>query len=151
LEEGQEEGEEHNMTATLTVSFKNQLAEIERLGEVLTTFAEQQAWPPKFLFETNIALEELLTNIILYGYEDDREHDITLRLSDDAEELAVELEDEGRAFNPLDNPDPDVTLSLEEREVGGLGIFLVRKFMTDLVYQRTEGKNRMGLKKKHEA
>ena len=137
------------MTATLTVSFKNQLAEIERLGEVLTTFAEQQAWPPKFLFETNIALEELLTNVILYAYGDDREHDITLRLSDDAEELAVELEDEGRAFNPLDNPDPDVTLQLEEREVGGLGIFLVRKFMTDLVYQRAEGKNRMGLKKKH--
>ncbi|NOT54764.1 MAG: ATP-binding protein, partial [Deltaproteobacteria bacterium] len=89
------------MTTTLTVTFKNQLAEIERLGEVLTTFAEQQAWPPKFLFETNIALEELLTNIILYGYEDGREHDITLRLSDDAEELAVELVDEGRAFNPL--------------------------------------------------
>ncbi|NOT55229.1 MAG: ATP-binding protein, partial [Deltaproteobacteria bacterium] len=66
-------------------------------------------------------------------------------------ELAVELEDAGRAFNPLDNPDPDVTLPLEEREVGGLGIFLVRKFMTDLVYQRAEGKNRMGLKKKHEA
>jgi anti-sigma regulatory factor (Ser/Thr protein kinase) len=138
------------MTTTLTVVFKNQLAEIERLGEVLTTFAEQHAWPPKFLFETNIALEELLTNIILYGYEDDRAHDITLRLSDDAEELAVELEDGGRAFNPLDNPDPDVTLSLEEREVGGLGIFLVRKFMTDLVYQRSEGKNRMGLKKRHE-
>lgn len=139
------------MTTTLTVTFKNQLAEIERLGEVLTTFAEQQAWPPKFLFETNIALEELLTNVILYAYEDDGEHDITLRLSDNAEELAVELEDAGRAFNPLDNPDPDVTLPLEEREVGGLGIFLVRKFMTDLVYQRAEGKNRMGLKKKHEA
>lgn len=139
------------MTTTLTVTFKNQLAEIERLGEVLTTFAEQQAWPPKFLFETNIALEELLTNVILYAYEDDGEHDITLRLSDNAEELVVELEDAGRAFNPLDNPDPDVTLPLEEREVGGLGIFLVRKFMTDLVYQRAEGKNRMGLKKKHEA
>jgi anti-sigma regulatory factor (Ser/Thr protein kinase) len=65
------------------------------------------------------------------------------------------MEDGGRPFNPLEQsaPEqsaPDVTLPLEEREVGGLGIYLVRQFMTDLVYQRAEGKNRILLKKKHE-
>ena len=138
------------MTTTLAVSFKNQLAEIERLGEVLTAFAQQQGWSPQFLFETNIALEELLTNIISYGYEDEHEHTIALRLSDAINELTVEMEDDGRPFNPLEKPDPDVTLPLEEREVGGLGIYLVRQFMTDLAYQRAEGKNRIMLKKKHE-
>ena len=138
------------MTATLAVSFKNQLAEIERLGTILTAFAQQQGWSPQFLFETNIALEELLTNIISYGYEDEQEHTIALRLSDAINELTVEMEDDGRPFNPLEKPDPDVTLPLEEREVGGLGIYLVRQFMTDLVYQRAEGKNHIMLKKKHE-
>ena len=60
------------------------------------------------------------------------------------------MEDDGRPFNPLEKPNPDVTLPLEEREVGGLGIYFVRQFMTDLVYQRAEGKNRIMLKKKHE-
>ena len=138
------------MTATLTVSFKNQLAEIERLGETLTAFAQQQGWSPQFLFETNVAIEELLTNIISYGYADEQAHDITLRLSDATTELTVEMEDDGRPFNPLEQSAPDVTLPLEERKVGGLGIHLVRQFMTDLVYQRTEGENRILLKKKHE-
>lgn len=139
------------MTTTLTISFKNQLAEIERLGEVLTAFAQQQGWSSQFLFETNIALEELLTNIISYGYEDEQAHDIALRLSDATHELTIEMEDDGRPFNPLETPNPDVTLPLEEREVGGLGIYLVRQFMTDLAYQRVEGKNRIMLKKQHEA
>ena len=139
------------MTTTLTVSFKNQLAEIERLSEVLTAFAQQQGWSSQFLFETNIALEELLTNIISYGYEDEQVHDIALRLSDATHELTIEMEDDGRPFNPLETPNPDVTLPLEEREVGGLGIYLVRQFMTDLIYQRAEGKNRIMLKKQHEA
>ena len=138
------------MTTTLTISFKNQLAEIERLGEVLTAFAQQQGWSSQFLFETNIALEELLTNIISYGYEDEQAHDIALRLSDATHELTIEMEDDGRPFNPLETPNPDVTLPLEEREVGGLGIYLVRQFMTDLAYQRVEGKNRIMLKKQHE-
>ena len=139
------------MTTTLTFSFKNQLAEIERLGKVLTAFAQQQGWSSQFLFETNIALEELFTNIISYGYEEEQEHDIVLRLSDATQELTIEMEDDGRPFNLLETPNPDVTLSLEEREVGGLGIYFVRQFMTDVTYQRTEGKNRIMLKKKHEA
>ncbi len=94
------------MTATLAVSFKNQLAEIERLGTVLTAFAQQQGWSSQFLFETNIALEELLTNIISYGYEDEQEQTIALRLSDAMHELTVEMEDDGRPFNPLEKPTP---------------------------------------------
>ena len=136
------------MSAQVTVSFKNQLAEIERLGQVMTEFAERHQWSPRTLFEVNVSLEELLTNVISYGYEDTQEHEIILHLSFADGEMTAEIEDDGRPFNPLEVAEPDLDIPLEERQVGGLGIFMVRKFMTDLTYQRLEGKNLVILKKK---
>ena len=136
------------MTALVMMSFKNQLGEIERLGRVVTEFAQHHHWSPQVLFEVNVSLEEILTNVISYGYEDNREHEITLRLAFADGELTAEIEDDGRPFNPLEMAEPELNKPLEERQVGGLGIYLVRKFMTELVYQRYEGKNRLTLKKK---
>ena len=84
------------MSAQVTVSFKNQLAEIERLGQVVTEFAERYQWSPRTLFEVNVSLEELLTNVISYGYEDTQEHEIILRLSLADGEMTAEIEDDGR-------------------------------------------------------
>ena len=136
------------MSAQVTVSFKNQLSEIERLGQVLSEFAEHHHWSPRMLFEVNVSLEELLTNVISYAYEDNQEHEITLRLSFVDGEMTADLEDDGLAFNPLERADPDFSIPLEERPIGGLGIFLAQKFMTELTYQRRDGKNLVRLKKK---
>jgi serine/threonine-protein kinase RsbW len=136
------------MSAQVTVSFKNQLTEIELLGQVVSEFAEHHQWSPRMLFEVNVSLEELLTNVISYAYEDNQEHEITLRLSFADGEMAAELEDDGLPFNPLERAEPDLSIPLEERQIGGLGIFLARKFMTDLTYQRRDGKNLLRLKKK---
>src|SRR5215831_17068716 len=136
------------MSVLVTVSFKNQLGEIKRLEQVVTEFAQHHHWSPQALFEVNISLEEILTNIISYGYEDNREHEIILRLAFTDGEMTAEIEDDGKPFNPLQMAEPDLDKPLEEREIGGLGIYLVRKFMTDLAYQRHEGKNRLTLKKK---
>jgi serine/threonine-protein kinase RsbW len=136
------------MSALVTVPFKNQLGEIERLGQVVTEFAQHHHWSPQALFEVNVSLEEILTNVISYGYEDNREHEIILRLAFADGEMTAEIEDDGRPFNPLEMTEPDINKPLDERQVGGLGIYLVRKFMTNLAYQRHEGKNRLTLKKK---
>jgi len=136
------------MGAQVTVSFKNQLGEIERLGQVVTEFAQCQHWSPQVLFEVNVSLEEILTNVISYAYEDDKEHEIVLRLSSADGEITAEVEDEGRPFNPLEVAEPDINKPIEERQVGGLGIYLVRKFMTNLTYERREEKNLLTLKKK---
>lgn len=136
------------MNTQLTVSFKNQLTEIERLGQVMAEFAERCQWSPQFLFEVNVSLEELLTNVISYGYDDNQEHEIILRLFFTDGELTAEIEDEGRPFNPLEAAEPDLSQSIEERSIGGLGIYLVRKFMTDVAYKRHDGKNLLILKKK---
>jgi anti-sigma regulatory factor (Ser/Thr protein kinase) len=136
------------MSAQVTVSFKNQLVEIERLGQVVTEFAQRQHWSSQVLFEVNVSLEEILANVISYAYEDDKEHAIILRLSFANGEMTAQVQDDGRPFNPLEVAEPDIDQPIEERKVGGLGIYLARKFMTDLAYQRHEGKNLLTLKKK---
>ncbi|MBI3798316.1 MAG: ATP-binding protein [Deltaproteobacteria bacterium] len=135
------------MSAEMTVFFNNQLSEIERLGQIVNEFAERHQWSPQALFEVNVALEELLTNVISYAYEDTQDHEITLHLAFADGEMTAELEDDGQPFNPLEKAEPDLSTPLEERPIGGLGIFLARKFMTDLTYQRHDGKNLLKLKK----
>lgn len=132
----------------ITILFKNQLSEIGRLAQVVAEFAERRHLPTNLVFEINVALEEILANIISYGYEDASEHEIMLRLSSTVEEVTAEVEDDGRPFNPLALAPPDISKPLEERPVGGLGIHLVRKVMDDVEYSRRQGKNLLVLKKR---
>ena len=90
---------------------------------------------------------EILTNIISYGYTDSGEHEITVRLSIEPGEMRVDVEDDGKPFNPLEAPEVDTTKPLEERALGGLGVHLVRKLTDGLEYQRHEGKNLLIMKK----
>jgi len=124
-----------------SIRFKNNLSELEKLNLVLAEFGERYHLPSKVLFNLNLALEEILTNIISYGYDDREEHEIIVRLSLEQGELTAEVEDDGLPFNPLEAPEPDLNKPLEERPVGGLGIHLVRKLMDELAYQRQEGRN----------
>jgi anti-sigma regulatory factor (Ser/Thr protein kinase) len=141
----------HNGTAMneqMSILFKNKLSEIERLGQVVEEFAALHHLPPNLVFEINVALEEILTNVISYGYDDSGEHEIMMRLSCKGDEMTAEVEDDGRPFNPLEAAEPDTSKPLEERPVGGLGIHLVRKFMDRVEYRRRQGKNLLVMKKR---
>jgi serine/threonine-protein kinase RsbW len=131
----------------MSIPFKNNLSEIERLGQVVAEFAALYHLPTNLVFEINLALEEVLTNVISYGYEDSREHEIILRLSFKEGEVTTEVEDDGRPFNPLEAAELDISKPVEERPVGGLGIHLVRKLMDGLEYRRQQGKNFLVMKK----
>jgi len=134
------------MKQKLSIQIKNNLSGLERLNLILAEFGERYHLPSKVLFNLNLALEEILTNIISYGYDDREEHEIIVRLSLEQGELTVEVEDDGRPFNPLEALEPDLNKPLEERPVGGLGIHLVRKLMDELAYQRQEGRNLLLIK-----
>lgn len=136
------------MSEYLSIPFKNQPAEIERLGQVVEDFAASHGLLPKVTFELNVALEEILTNVISYGYNDAAEHDILLRLVYVNETVTAEVEDDGQPFNPLAAPPPDTNAPLEERRVGGLGIHLVRKLMDSVDYRREGEKNHLTMKKR---
>jgi serine/threonine-protein kinase RsbW len=96
----------------------------------------------------SLALEELVTNCIKYGYDDAAEHIVVVVLTVDSDALTMEVIDDGRAFNPLEAPKPDLSLAADDRPVGGLGIHLLRELSDDMLYQRRDGRNRLVLTKR---
>jgi sigma-B regulation protein RsbU (phosphoserine phosphatase) len=132
----------------MSMQVKNDLSEIESICRNVEEFGETHQIPPDVIFNLNLSLEEIFVNIVSYGYEDENEHFIKISMSLVDNELIVEVEDDGRQFNPLELPEPDLEQKLEERAIGGLGIHLVRNLMDELDYKRTHGKNILLMKKK---
>jgi anti-sigma regulatory factor (Ser/Thr protein kinase) len=133
---------------SISVTLTNKLAEIERLSEIVARFGKRHDIPAKVLFALNVSLDEILTNVISYGYEDGDPHDIVVRLSFQDGEVTVEVEDDGRDYDPLNAPEPDLGKPLEERPIGGLGVHLVRTMMDRVDYRRERGKNILAIRKK---
>ena len=126
---------------------KSKLSELNTLCRHLEDCGNDMELPQKCLFEINLGLDELFTNIISYGFEDDSEHRIKFYLAKDNETLVVQVEDDGKPFNPLEAAGPEVSPDLDSVNIGGLGIHLVKKMMDAIDYQRVKGKNRLILKK----
>ena len=131
-----------------TVSIKNELAEIDRINEIFNALCEEYQIPGIIYRKFNIAFDELINNIISYGYNDKNEHEIKIRINITAKQLQVSIEDDGIAFNPLKSGDPDINASIEDREIGGLGIHMVKKLMDNVSYKRYPKKNLTTLFKK---
>lgn len=135
------------MTASASVTLANALSEVERLGRIVEAFCESGGIGPELIFPVNLALDEVVTNVIRYAHDDERPHPIVVRLAIDEHALTAEVEDDGRPFNPLDVPPPDIGAGLEERPIGGLGIHLVRSVMSSVEYRREGGRNVLTMKK----
>jgi anti-sigma regulatory factor (Ser/Thr protein kinase) len=127
---------------------RSDLCELQRADEFVTEFGAAHQLAGCVVFDLNLCLEEVLTNVIRHGCTDGREHWIDLRLTLDGTMLTVEVEDDGCPFNPLERPEPDCTRPPEERPIGGLGIHLVRKLTDGLEYRCERGKNVLVLKKR---
>lgn len=132
---------------TLEISLENKVAELERLRQALTDFGRRHGLSPGVVHDLDLALEEILTNIITFGYTDSSAHEIRVSLRVQPGEARIDVEDDGRPFNPLEAPEPDTTTPLEERAVGGLGILLVRQRMDDIEYTRHGGRNLLTIRK----
>jgi anti-sigma regulatory factor (Ser/Thr protein kinase) len=136
------------MNEALAVVLKNQLSEIERLARLVDDLGQRHQIESRIIYNMKLALDEILTNIISYGYDDGGEHRIIARFSLERGNWTVEVEDDGKPFNPLDAPEPDTNQLLEERPIGGLGIHLVRKNVDELEYRRQKDKNILVMKLK---
>ena len=126
---------------------KSKLSELKTLCRHLEDCGDVMELPPKCLFEINLGLDELFTNIISYGFDDELEHQIKFALAKDKETLVVQVEDDGIPFNPLEVAGPEVSQDLDSINIGGLGIHLIKKMMDDIDYQRDKGKNKLILRK----
>lgn len=112
----------------------------------------REEWPDSLVFKVNLVLEELGLNILSYGGAgEDLPPKIEITLISEADSLTIEVSDDGRPFNPLEDAKvPDVDALLDDRSIGGLGVHLVRTLMDDLSYQRAEGKNTLKMVTKRE-
>ena len=140
-----ERKEDETLGRALTVDAKQ-----ENLGEVTAfaeAFLEENDCPPKALVQLGIVIDEVFSNIASYAYEGG-EGKAEIRIFKTDDEITLVFTDEGIAFDPLAKEDPDVTLSAEDRPIGGLGIFIVKKSMDDVSYKRENGKNMLTIKKK---
>jgi anti-sigma regulatory factor (Ser/Thr protein kinase) len=136
------------MIDQLAVQVKNQLPEIERLSEIIASFGARHGLSDKVVFALNLALEEIVVNIISYGYDDGGVHEIAVRVSLDEHEVTAEVEDDARAYDPTSRAAVDTRQSIEDRAIGGLGIHLVRGLFDVVDYRRLPGRNLLVIKKK---
>lgn len=136
------------MNAEASYKARNDLSELGRLNELLSRFCKEHRLPGSVAMEIGLALEEVFVNVVQYAYEDSAEHEILVSLSAENGEIVLAVEDDGIAFNPLEVPPVDTTLPIEQRPVGGLGIHLVRSVMSEVKYARTEGRNRLEMRKR---
>jgi anti-sigma regulatory factor (Ser/Thr protein kinase) len=142
------------MQDQLVIELRSDLSEIRRVAEEVEAFGSRNKLPDIVIGHVNLALDELLTNTISYGFEPPAARrgpiapliKVTLKLDDGR--LLVELVDNGKPFDPFKRADPDVSRAIEDREIGGLGIFLVRKLMDQVGYARVNDQNRVTLVKK---
>ena len=137
------------MTVSISVTLVNELSEVVRLSQLVEAFGQAEGLAPEVVFSLNLALDEVVTNVIRYAHDaDGRKHPIVVRLVLEPDVLTAHVEDDGRAFNPLEAPAPDLGASIDERPIGGLGIHLVRTVMTSVEYRREDGRNVLTIKKK---
>jgi len=127
------------------------LATTENLDQVLAFVdaeLEKLDCAPKTQMQIDVAVEELFVNIAHYAYTP-AQGNATIRVLADEEARAVEITfiDRGVPYNPLAKPDPDVTLSAEERKIGGLGIYMVKKSMDDVRYEYRNEQNVLTIRK----
>ena len=135
-------------SAELTVRLANRLEEIERLAAAVEAFGAAHQLPGPVIFAFNLSLDEVVTNVISYAFNDVQEHpiDVHLRLMGDV--MQAEVTDSGRPFNPIDVPAPDLDAPIDERRIGGLGIHIVREMMDTLEYAREGDRNILRLRKR---
>lgn len=126
-------------------------AKIENIEKV-TAFVDEQLerldCPPKAEMQINIAIDELFSNIANYAYNPET-GDATVRVEVQEKPTAVVITfiDKGVPYDPLKKDDPDITLSAAERQIGGLGIYMVKKSMDEIAYEYKDGKNILRIKK----
>lgn len=124
------------------IEIRSDLEELPRLVEFIDGFVEEHTLPPKLGMQLNLALEELVTNVIQHGYAG-APGAIQLRLERDGETVQAVLIDRAPAYDPFSTAEPNLDAPIEERSIGGLGVHLVREMAESVDYVRRGEENRV--------
>jgi len=129
------------------ITVKNRIEDLLRLNSVFESFATQHEIGGRLRYHLLVSIEEILTNIIKYGFDEEGVHPIHITFRHINEKVEMEFEDRGREFNPLEISEPDLDTPIENRQLGGLGIHLVKKMMDEAKYRREGDRNILMLRK----
>lgn len=123
------------------IHITNELSQLVALSDFVTQTSNEIGLDERMCMRLNLALEEAVTNVILYAYPGEKNKDITIRMEKNSGRLKITLVDSGIAFDPTAKATPDTSLPLHERPIGGLGIHLIKQMMTSVTYSREGNKN----------
>ena len=131
-----------------SIILANELSEISRLNGFIEDIGNEFSLAPDMIFNLTLVLEEAVVNVINYAYPKEDHESIYLSAKMQDGSIIFVLSDSGKEFDPTMAPEADVTLSAEDRQIGGLGIFLIRQIMNEVKYERIDNKNVLTLEKK---
>ena len=126
---------------------KNHVGELERVNKFIEEIGEELGLDMELLLNLNLVMEEMVSNVIFYAYPEGKTADIELVAESNGKELTFMLSDQGKEFDPTAKEDADPDVNPMDREIGGMGIFIVKNIMNQVTYQRLEGKNLLTMKK----
>ena len=129
------------------IRIKNKITELEKISQFVEEICEELGLSMEMQMNLNLVMEEMVTNVIFYAYPQDEEADIELLAMSDGKEVTFVLSDQGKEFDPTAKDDNDLSVNPAERDLGGMGIFIVKNIMNKVTYQRLEGKNLLTMTK----
>jgi anti-sigma regulatory factor (Ser/Thr protein kinase) len=129
----------------LSFTLCNKRSEIARMFTLVEGFCQTNQVSEDDMFNVRLVLDEAVINVIVHGYDDAREHEITVALSLKEGLLAVHVDDDGVAYNPLDAPAPRFDLPIEQRRIGGLGVHIMKTLARSVAYHREGGRNHLDI------
>lgn len=126
---------------------KNQVSELEKVAQFVEEIGEELGLNMELQMNLNLVMEEMVSNVIFYAYPEGEEAEIELLAKSDGKELTFVLSDQGKEFDPTAKEDADPDVNPADRELGGMGIFIVKNIMNKVTYQRLEGRNLLTMTK----
>ena len=129
------------------LKLKNQVDELQRLNLFIEEICDELSLDMGLRLDLNLVLEEVVSNVIFYAYPEGTTADIELLAESDGKELTFVLSDQGKHFDPTAKEDLDTDVNPMNRELGGMGIYIVKNIMNEVTYQRLEGRNLLTMKK----
>ena len=135
-------------TGHWALTLSNNVQEIPQLNAFIDEVCESHDLDPMTSMEMNLALEEAVVNVMTYAYPEGTKGYVDISAQSDNDSLTFVISDSGKPFDPTTREEVDTSLPAEQREIGGLGIFLVRKMMDDIKYEYKDGHNILTLRKK---
>ena len=129
------------------IQIKNQVDELARVNQFVEEIGEELGLDMELQMNLNLVMEEMVSNVIFYAYPQEKEATIELLAESDGKELTFVLSDRGKEFDPTMKEDADPNVNPMDRDIGGMGIYIVKNIMNEVTYQRLEGKNLLTMKK----